>query len=169
MRYIHVAGLCMKMYLQAQLTCEQFSPVWAGNYQETSYPVAVFLWNAHNPTDAPITLSIMLTWQNMVGWFTNALKSPQVRVRDDGSPVYEYQPRWGESQGNYNQIVEDTQQFGCVLGRVGSNEPLQEGDGSWCIATPKHPQMEVFHHTRWNPVGTGEDVWQSFAARWFFA
>ncbi|MFS0514048.1 GH116 family glycosyl hydrolase [Nostoc sp. UIC 10607] len=147
---------------QAQLTCEQFSPIWAGNYQETSYPVAIFLWNAHNPTDAPITLSIMLTWQNMVGWFTNALKSPQVRVRDDGSPVYEYQPRWGESQGNYNQIVENPQQFGCVLGRVGS-DPLQEGDGTWCIATVKHPQVEVFHHSRWNPEGTGEEVWQSFA------
>ncbi|MEA5601326.1 GH116 family glycosyl hydrolase [Nostoc sp. UHCC 0252] len=147
---------------QAQLTCEQFSPIWAGNYQETSYPVAIFLWNAYNPTDAPITLSIMLTWQNMVGWFTNALKSPEVRVRDDGSPVYEYQPRWGESQGNYNQIVETTQQFGCVLGRVGS-DALQEGDGTWCIATVKHPQVEVFHHTRWNPEGTGDEVWQSFA------
>ncbi|MEH1834188.1 MAG: GH116 family glycosyl hydrolase [Nostoc sp.] len=147
---------------QAQLTCEQFSPIWAGNYQETSYPVAIFLWNAHNPTDAPITLSIMLSWQNMVGWFTNALKSPQVRVRDDGSPVYEYQPRWGESQGNYNQIVENTQQFGCLFGRV-SSDALQEGDGNWCIATLKHPQMEVFHHSRWNPEGTGEEVWQSFA------
>ncbi|MFN6480658.1 GH116 family glycosyl hydrolase [Nostoc sp. DedQUE07] len=148
---------------QAQLTCEQFSPVWAGNYQETSYPVAIFLWNAHNPTDTPITLGIMLTWQNVVGWFTNALKSPEVRVRDDGSPVYEYQPRWGESQGNYNQIVENTQQFGCVLGRVGNNEPLQEGDGTWCIATLKHPQVEVFHHNRWNPEGTGDEIWQSFA------
>ncbi|MDZ8035562.1 GH116 family glycosyl hydrolase [Nostoc sp. DedSLP04] len=152
-----------KNIFQAQLTCEQFSPVWPGNYQETSYPVAIFLWNAHNPTDTPITLGIMLTWQNVVGWFTNALKSPEVRVRDDGSPVYEYQPRWGESQGNYNQIVENTQQFGCVLGRVGNNEPLQEGDGTWCIATLKHPQVEVFHHSRWNPEGTGDEVWQSFA------
>jgi len=46
---------------QAELTCEQFSPIWANNYQETSYPVAVFAWQAHNPTNAPITLSIMLT------------------------------------------------------------------------------------------------------------
>jgi non-lysosomal glucosylceramidase len=148
--------------LQAQLTCEQFSPIWANNYQETSYPVAVFLWQAHNPTNAPITLSIMLTWQNMVGWFTNALKSPEVRIRDDGSPVYEYQPRWGESQGNYNQLAENTEFFGCVLGREGIAE-LQEGDGSWCIATLKHPQVEVFHHTKWNPEGTGEEIWQSFA------
>ncbi|MBE9053695.1 bile acid beta-glucosidase [Nostocales cyanobacterium LEGE 11386] len=149
---------------QAQLTCEQFSPIWANNYQETSYPVAIFLWNAHNPTDAPITLSIMLTWQNMVGWFTNALKSPQVRIRDDGSPVYEYQPRIGESQGNYNKLIENTEYISCFLGRVGSDESVQEGDGSWCIATIKHPQVEVFHHTRWNPAGTGADVWRSFAA-----
>jgi non-lysosomal glucosylceramidase len=42
--------------------------------RKASYPVAIFEWTAHNPTDAPITLSIMLTWQNMVGWFTNAIK-----------------------------------------------------------------------------------------------
>ncbi|MBH8552764.1 bile acid beta-glucosidase [Nostocaceae cyanobacterium CENA357] len=149
---------------QAQLTCEQFSPIWENNYQETSYPVAVFLWNAHNPTDKAITLSIMLTWQNMVGWFTNALKSPQVKIRDDGSPVYEYQPRLGESQDNYNELVENNQHIGCVLRRVGSDAPLQEGDGTWCIATLKHPQVEIFHHTRWNPDGNGGDVWQSFAA-----
>ncbi|MBE9007518.1 bile acid beta-glucosidase [Fortiea sp. LEGE XX443] len=149
---------------QAQLTCEQFSPIWANNYQETSYPVAVFLWKAHNPSNAAITLSIMLTWQNMVGWFTNALKSPEVRIRDDGSPVYEYQPRWGESQENYNQVVENSEYLGCFLGRVGIAEPVQEGDGSWCIATLKHPQVEVFHHSKWNPGGTGEEVWQSFAA-----
>jgi non-lysosomal glucosylceramidase len=148
---------------QGQLTCEQFSPIWANNYQETSYPIAVFLWKAHNPTTAPITLSIMLTWQNMVGWFTNALKSPEVRMRDDGSPVYEYQPRWGESQGNYNQIVEDAKSFGCFLSRVGISEPLEEGEGSWCIATLKHPQVEVFHQTTWNPEGTGDEVWRSFA------
>ncbi len=147
---------------QTQLTCEQFSPIWAENYQETSYPVAVFVWNAHNPTDVPITISIMLTWQNMVGWFTNAIKSPTVQVRDDGSPVYEYQPRLGDSKGNFNQLLGDTDYIGCVLDRVGSSENLQEGEGQWAIATLKNPDGE-FHHTRWNPTGTGEDVWQSFA------
>ncbi|MGM3308670.1 GH116 family glycosyl hydrolase [Anabaena sp. WFMT] len=147
---------------QTQLTCEQFSPIWANNYQETSYPIAVFIWKAHNPTNAPITLSIMLTWENMVGWFTNALKSPEVQIRDDGSPVYEYQPRLGASQGNYNQIAENTEHFSCFLGRVASGEPVQEGDGSWCIATPKHPRVEIFYHTRWHSVGTGADIWQSF-------
>jgi non-lysosomal glucosylceramidase len=150
--------------LKTQLTCEQFSPIWADNYQEASYPVAVFLWKAHNPTNAPITISIMLTWENMVGWFTNTLKSPEVRVRDDGSPVYEYLPRWGESQGNYNCLAEDHQYFGCVLGQVADSQTVQEGDGTWCIATAKNPQLEIFYHSRFNPVGNGEDVWQSFSA-----
>jgi non-lysosomal glucosylceramidase len=149
--------------LQTQLTCEQFSPIWANNYQETSYPVAVFIWKAHNPTNTPITLSIMLTWENIVGWFTNALKSPDVQIRDDGSPVYEYQPRLGESKGNYNYIVENTEHFGCFLGRVATGLPVQEGDGSWCIATPKSHRVEVFYHTQFNPVGSGADLWESFS------
>ncbi|WP_413171824.1 GH116 family glycosyl hydrolase [Anabaena azotica] len=149
--------------LQTQLTCEQFSPIWANNYQETSYPVAVFVWKAHNPTNAPITLSIMLTWENMVGWFTNALKSPDVQIRDDGSPVYEYQPRLGESQGNYNYIVENTEHFGCFLGRMATGFPVQEGEGSWSIATLKQPGVEVFYHTHWYPVSSGADLWESFS------
>ncbi|MDF5717044.1 MAG: GH116 family glycosyl hydrolase, partial [Rhizonema sp. NSF051] len=148
---------------QAQLTCEQFSPIWADNYQETSYPVAVFLWTASNPTDAPLTLSIMMTWQNMVGWFTNSLKSPEVRIRDDGSPVYEYQPPLDKSKDNFNQLVENTEYIGCVLGRENSQERIQEGEGQWCIATRRQDGVEVLYHTNWNPSSTGTDVWESFS------
>ena len=64
-----------------QFTCEQLSPVWAHSYQETSYPVAVFEWTAHNPTDQEITVSIMLTWQNIAGWFTNSTVSSEITVQ----------------------------------------------------------------------------------------
>lgn len=159
---------------QATLTCEQFSPIVAHNYQETSYPIAVFQWTAHNPTDQPITLSILLTWQNMVGWFTNTLKSPEVRMRDDGSPVYAYQPRLGESTGSFNRLTGDEQRIGCVMGRGGrevnfeeaSSEDPAEGDGQWSIAAPLNPYLwEVFYDTRWNPVGDGSDLWQTFAEK----
>ncbi|MGB3653821.1 MAG: GH116 family glycosyl hydrolase, partial [Rivularia sp. (in: cyanobacteria)] len=147
---------------QAQLTCEQFSPIWADNYRESSYPVAMFVWNASNPTDVPITLSIMLTWQNMVGWFTNTVKSPEVEMRDDGSPVYDYQPNLNKSKDNFNRLIENSEYIGCLLDKVDIAEPI-EGEGTWCIATAKNPHFEIFHHDRWNPSGTGEDVWQSFA------
>lgn len=148
---------------QAELTCEQFSPILPGNYQQTSYPVAIFEWTAHNPTDQPITLSIMLTWENIVGWFTNALKNPEVKVRDDGSPVYEYQPRWGESTGNINTLVEDFHRIGCSMtGPISSPDP-KEGEGSLAIATMTNAAVEVYHHTRWNPISNGADIWNYFA------
>ncbi|MDF5723787.1 MAG: GH116 family glycosyl hydrolase [Rhizonema sp. PD37] len=148
---------------QAQLTCEQFSPIWADNYQETSYPVAVFLWTASNPTDAPLTLSIMMTWQNMVGWFTNSLKSPEVRIRDDGSPVYEYQPPLNKSKDNFNKLVENTEYLACVLSGKNSQECIQEGEGEWCIATRKQHGVEVLYNTNWKLSSTGTDVWDSFS------
>lgn len=153
-----------KNVFQTELTCQQFSPIWAGSYQESSYPVAVFEWTAHNPTDAPITLSIMLTWQNMVGWFTNAIRNPQVQVRDDGSPVYQYQPRWGESTGNFNQWIVDRFRVGCLLDRVRLHDEIQEGEGQLCFATITNPSLEVFYHSRWNPSGDGAEVWRTFAA-----
>ena len=148
---------------KAELTCEQFSPILPHNYQETSYPIALFNWTAHNPSDRPITLSIMLSWQNMVGWFTNTSKSPEVIVRDDGSPVYEYQPRIGVSQGNWNQWQTSAKSVaGCVMSGTRSVNPA-EGDGQWAILTDPSG-VEVFYHARWNPAGDGTDLWRSFAA-----
>ncbi|MBE9100863.1 GH116 family glycosyl hydrolase [Vacuolonema iberomarrocanum] len=148
---------------QAQLTCEQFSPIWAHNYQESSYPVAVFLWTAHNPTDAPVTLSLMLSWQNLVGWFTNSLASPEVQVRDDGSPVYDYQPPLGDSEGNFAEWRQEGALAGCVMQRQRQGAEPQEGEGEWAIATEAAEDCEVFFHTRWNPAGDGAGLWQSFA------
>jgi non-lysosomal glucosylceramidase len=148
---------------QSELVCEQFSPIWAGNYQETSYPVGIWQWNIHNPTDKAITVSIMLTWQNTVGWFTNAIKTPQITVRDDGSPEYQYQPAWGNSTGNFNQWIEDNYRVGCLLNRVQLQEEIQEGEGQMAIATVRNPSLEVFYLSRWHPNSDGSEVWDYFA------
>lgn len=153
---------------KAALTCEQFSPILPNNYQETSYPVAVFEWTAYNPSDRPITLSILLTWENMAGWFTNTLKAPEITLRDDGSPIYDYQPKIGVSDSNTNHWIESDHAWGCVLGNrehlsIASEGP-SEGDGQWAIATPAPDERtSVFYHTRWNPIGDGADIWQSFS------
>ncbi len=148
---------------QSHLICEQFSPILAGSYQETSYPVGVFEWSVHNPTDKPITISIMFSWQNSVGWFTNAIKSPTVKVRDDGSPEYEYQPRWGDSTGNLNQWIQDHFRVGCLFDRIRMDSEPQEGEGQWAIASIANPSLEVFYQTRWNPKGDGSEIWDDFA------
>jgi len=148
---------------KAQLTCEQFSPIWPNNYQESSYPVVAFVWTAHNPTDKPITLSIMLSWQNMVGWFTNSESSPEIKQREDGSPYYDYVPPLKQSVGNYNKLVcEDGRLAGFVMDGQWKNEPT-EGDGQFAAAA-ELADAEGFYHTRWNPEGDGRELWDSFAA-----
>jgi non-lysosomal glucosylceramidase len=148
---------------RSQLSCEQFSPIWAGNYQESSYPLAIFEWIAHNPTDAPITLNIMLTWENTIGWFTNSVKNPTVEVRDDGSPVYQYKPRWGESDGNFNLLVDDFHRTGIVMSRLRLGEEANEGEGQMAIATFTNAAVEVSYNTRWNPTGNGDNIWENFS------
>jgi non-lysosomal glucosylceramidase len=148
---------------QSKLICQQLSPIWANNYQESSYPVAIFEWGVHNPTDKPITISIMFTWQNSVGWHTNAIKSPSVQVRDDGSPVFEYQPHWGNSTGNLNQWIQDNFRVGFLFDRIRMDEQPQEGEGQWAISSITNPSLEVFYHGRWNPKGDGSDIWDYFA------
>ncbi len=148
---------------KADLTCEQLTPIWADNYQESSYPVATFVWTAHNPTDQPLTLSIMLSWQNMVGWFTNNNKSPEIQQREDGSPFYEYVPRLGKSLGNYNKLVcEEESAAGFVMDGEWAGIP-DEGDGQFAVAA-HHPDAEASYNTHWNPDGDGRDLWDSFAA-----
>jgi len=148
---------------QSKLICEQFSPIWSNNYQESSYPVAIFEWTAHNPTNKPITLSIMFTWQNMVGWFTNGAKSSEITMRDDGSPVYEYKPRLGNSTGNFNQWIKDFHRVGCLMDRVRLYDEIKEGEGQFAIASVTSPFMEVFYHSRWNPHSDGSEIWDDFA------
>ncbi len=147
-----------------ELTCEQFSPIWPDNYQESSYPVAIFVWTAHNPTEQPITLSILLSWQNMVGWFTNAEASSDIQQREDGSPFYDYVPPLRQSAGHFNQLVTAENATGTATGIVmdgaWSGSP-REGKGQFCIAIAT--DAAVTYHTRWNPDGDGSDLWTDFA------
>jgi len=148
---------------QAQVTCEQFSPIWPDNYQEASYPVVVFEWTAHNPTDQPLTLSLMATWQNLVGWFTNTQKSSEVQLRDDGSPFYDYVPALGKSAGNYNQVLASDGIKGCLMeGAWHRDGAPQEGDGQWCLATVEDPDVEISYDLKWDPTGDGQDIWNYF-------
>jgi non-lysosomal glucosylceramidase len=154
---------CYENVLQSSLTCEQFSPILPDNYRETSYPTAVFDWTIHNPTAEPITIAILLSWQNTAGWFRNTLASPEVRVRADGSPIYEYQSAWEQSAGSSNSRLKDAKAIGIIMSNNRGSETA-EGDGQWCIATQPQDGLEVFVNDRWNPSGDGAELWTSFAA-----
>ncbi|MFL5776606.1 MAG: GH116 family glycosyl hydrolase [Chloroflexota bacterium] len=53
--------------LPVRVVQRQFSPVIAGNYRESSYPVGIFETRIENRSDAPVTVGLMLSWQNVLG------------------------------------------------------------------------------------------------------
>ena len=148
---------------KTEITCEQFSPIIPNNYQETSYPVGIFEWDVFNPTDHSVTLSIMLTWQNIIGWFTNSIKTPKIKIRDDGSPEYEYLSKWGLSEGNFNKWKQNASQVGFVLDRLHLNNSISEGEGQFCLTTTNNSDLDFFYLGKWNPCGNGSEVWDHFS------
>lgn len=140
-----------------KLAVVQFSPVVAGNYRETSYPVAIYKWIAVNPTSGPVEVSILLTWENMVGWET-ALPPPA-----SGQASFVWDRR---GAGNWSEFDEDGRNKGFLFRKKGQD--LKSGNalaGSMSVAAREVPGKTRIHfHAGFDPQGDGSDVWTSFAA-----
>lgn len=135
----------------AHVTLEQFSPVLPDNYRESSYPVAVYQWHAENPTDKTVTVSVMLSWTNMAGWFRTFTNDFA------GTP----------NQGNHNdyqseQIPGVGTMKGIVFGRNHAGAP-NDWDGQFAIAALDTPGVEVTYQTTWQASGDGKEVWAPFS------
>lgn len=142
--------------LPVKIAVTQFSPVIAHNYRETSYPVAVYKWILANPHSVPAEVSIMLTWQNMVGWKPLA-EAPLAHPSDF---------MWSrKSSKNINRLVNEGNKKGILFTQ--EDVDVQSGNamtGSMCIAAAEVPgKMRVFHHVDFNPQGNGREVWDSFS------
>ena len=155
--WTHYSGV-----FDAELSCEAFSPILPGNYRQSSYPVAVFVWTLRNPSKQPLDLSLLLSWRNSCGWFTNTDPAAAVHFRDDGSPEHNYVPAIGRTQGHHNRWVDQEGLSGVLLnGDIAA--PIAEGQGQWCIATAPQPGVRIQRCSRWNPAGDGSDLWGSFS------
>ena len=135
----------------AHVVLEQFSPVLPDNYRESSYPVAVYRWHAENPTQHKVTVSVLLSWTNMVGWFRTFTRDFQ------GAP----------NQGNHNQFasepVDGQTMKGVVFGRNRANTAPNEMDGEFTIAAMESPGVEVSYQATFPAEGDGKVVWDHFA------
>jgi non-lysosomal glucosylceramidase len=138
-----------------KLAVTQYSPILPQNYRETSYPVAIFKWIAENPSNESVEVSVMLTWQNMIGW--QARTKAIMRTTDF---------MWERnSTGNFNQIVQEGTKRGIVFRKKGMD--LRTGNdmfGTMCIAAEGLPgKINVFYQTEFDPLGNGLEVWQPFS------
>lgn len=137
----------------AHVTLEQFSPILPDNYKESSYPVAVYRWHAENPTDKAVTISVLLSWTNMLGQF-------RTFARDMSGAQY---------AGNYNRFMSEAGAGGTMKGIVfDRHRPKgvpEEWDGQWTIASIESPGVEIsYDATRALGYTDGSEVWKPFAA-----
>ncbi len=142
--------------LPARFAVTQFSPVIPHNYRETSFPIAVYKWIVENPQEQPVDVSVMLTWQNMIGWEPYA-KNPQSRPSDF---VWDR-----KSSRNYNQFVQKAEKKGVIFGKKDMN--IKSGNaltGTMCIAAREIPgKTKIYYHTDFDPLGSGGEVWKTFS------
>jgi len=136
----------------AHVVLEQYSPILPDNYKETSYPVAVYRWYAENPTKKRVTVSVLLSWENMLGWFR----------------TFSRDFRGGINAGNFNRAAnESLGAAGTMKGIVFDRNrigPTQEAwDGQWTIAALESPGVEISYQTTFDPGGDGKQIWEPFS------
>jgi non-lysosomal glucosylceramidase len=140
--------------IPVKLTVEQFSPVLPNNYKETSYPVAVYRWTAENPSSKPMTVSILFSWTNMVGWFRD-----QSRTFDGAL-----------NQQNFNRFMTEKvdapgsgQMSGIVFDRLRAGSVQDEWDGQFVIATLPGDGAEVTYLATYPTATDGSEIWEPFS------
>jgi non-lysosomal glucosylceramidase len=135
----------------AHVTVEQFSPILPDNYKETSYPVAVYRWHAENPTNKKVTVSILLSWTNMLGWFRDFGRNFSAAL----------------NEGNYNHSFSENlgsqTMKGILFERNRGSKLPDPWDGEIAIAALDSPGVQVSYLTTFSPDGDGSEVWSSFS------
>lgn len=142
--------------MPAKIAMTQFSPVIPHNYRETSYPVAVYKWIVDNPDDEPVEVSIMLTWQNMIGW------EPYAKDFQNHPSDFVWDRK---SLGNYNQFIHMAGKKGIVFRK--KDMDIKSGNamtGTMCVAAEEvSGKIEIYYHADFDPLGSGMEVWQTFS------
>lgn len=137
--------------LPANVTLEQFSPVLPDNYRESSYPLAVYRWHAENPTNQSVTVSVLLSWSNMLGWFRYPSRNFDGRT----------------NAGNRNRFVSEAAGGGTLKGilfdRIRPGAVQDDWDGQFAITALETPGVEVSYQTTYIPDNGGAEVWSPFS------
>ncbi len=141
--------------LPVHLVLEQFSPILPKNYKETSYPVALYNWYATNDTQKTVTVSIMFSWTNMIGWLRDTSTNFSNQLNAQNINRFRSEP-----------MGQGTTMKGIVFDHLRKDNVVQEEwDGQFVIAALESPGVEVSYINVFSPQSDGSDVWKPFSTQ----
>ena len=124
--------------LGVRLVGEQASPVIAGDYDSSALPLGTVEWWVENPGSEPLTVGIMLSWQDPAA--------------DPTGPA---------PAGAWHESIETLDAGGAILhAPAGAPSGLR---GTFAIAASRAPGVTVTTRTRFDAVADTE-LWADFAA-----
>jgi len=137
-----------------QLTCRQISPVIANNYQESSYPAAVFHWKVENTGRGSARIGLLFTFQNGTGsqddlrggHFNEPFEFAQEKTKIVGVSLHHCY----RQERSYPHEVAPAQ-------REIFEDPL-----TFAMAALASPGVEVTFQTRFESQD-GSQIWQDFS------
>ncbi len=147
----------------AHVSVEQFSPILPDNYKETSYPVAVYRWRAENPTKHRVTVSILLSWENMLGWFRTFSRDLSGKINDGNHNQFRSEPFPRALKGGKDEAGSEGAMKGILFDRNHLGPVQDEWDGQFAIAALESPGVEVSYQATFSPEGDGREVWAPFS------
>src|SRR6202158_4486481 len=147
----------------AHVTVEQFSPILPDNYKETSYPVAVYRWRAENPTKHRVTVSVLLSWENMLGWFRTFGRDLQGGINDGNHNVFRTEPFPRPLKNSKEVAGPGGTMKGIIFDRNHLGPVQDEWDGQFAIAALESPGVEITYQTTFAPDRDGKEVWAPFS------
>lgn len=137
------------------LTCRQVSPLIPHNYQESSYPVGVFVWTIENTGKAEADVSLMFTFQNGSG-AEDDLKGGHYNILERGD-------------------IPDGRVISAVLhhahrqprpltkGQKLADQGIFEDPLQFAIAVKETGDVHVSYRTRFMTNSHGLDIWGDFS------
>ncbi len=132
-------GWCVYDCFRSEISSRFFSPIIPGNYQQTSYPVAVWQFQISNPSADSVEVSVMFTWPNP--------------------------PFSGGSQtrtGFSNHLFQSSGITGVVLKASHPSNSPETQNSEWCIATTEM-ENSIVSYASWDRWGDGSDIWGQFS------
>ncbi|PVD19748.1 hypothetical protein C0Q70_20239 [Pomacea canaliculata] len=133
-----------------RLTCRQISPIYPHEYQETSLPVAVFVWEIENLGKEEVEASITFTFKNGQG-----IKGDQA----GGCWNTPFLCQYSEEADNSSTVKGNG--GGAFAHGVTIHQTISGLPCTYNVAAACKPGVKVTHHTAFDPNGSGHNIWNN--------